>query len=316
MVLISQTTLWRYLLTRNVSSHSSVLSLIQVDRISKQMGPEGIARQPELQEPNLPEELVKANLKPELLLRNFLFGIRLRPGDLLRRKEIVRRLLLKLRNSVFIDKFRSLRAGVKFGIRRDYGNYLHLIWKDLISEPKKFWSHFKKDKNNNHLPGKLYYNDKCFINDIGIADYFCSVFELSTEYDSNDDVAFNCCGVFVGIDTVTYDDVGMVVKELKSTSTIGIDNIPLLIIKGCDVFLVYPLLALFNLSLKTNTFPRAWKLTKIVPVFKTAGVVSPKLSRILLEKGAVSPPLAWIKKFEPIVTQDPMTIRKYLGKKS
>ncbi|GBM90842.1 hypothetical protein AVEN_149465-1 [Araneus ventricosus] len=49
---------------------------------------------------------------------------------------------------------------------------------------------------------------------------------------------------------------------------------------------------------------------------KPAGVVSPKLSRLLLEKGAVSPPPAWIKKFEPIVTQDPMTIRKYFGKKS
>ncbi|GBM49644.1 hypothetical protein AVEN_259183-1 [Araneus ventricosus] len=49
---------------------------------------------------------------------------------------------------------------------------------------------------------------------------------------------------------------------------------------------------------------------------KPAGVVYPKLSCILLEKGAVSPPPAWIKKFEPIVTQDPMTIRKYLSKKS
>ncbi|GBO03708.1 hypothetical protein AVEN_68003-1 [Araneus ventricosus] len=48
---------------------------------------------------------------------------------------------------------------------------------------------------------------------------------------------------------------------------------------------------------------------------KPAGVVSPKLSRILLEKGAVSPPPAWIKKIEPIVTQVPMTIRKYLGKR-
>ncbi|GBM20164.1 Neprilysin-1 [Araneus ventricosus] len=45
---------------------------------------------------------------------------------------------------------------------------------------------------------------------------------------------------------------------------------------------------------------------------ETAGVVSPKLFRILLEKCAVSPALAWIKKFEPIVTQDPMTIRNYL----
>ncbi|GBL70135.1 hypothetical protein AVEN_30883-1 [Araneus ventricosus] len=49
---------------------------------------------------------------------------------------------------------------------------------------------------------------------------------------------------------------------------------------------------------------------------KPAGVVSPKLSHILLEKGAVYPPPACIKKFEPIVTQDPMTIGKYLGKKS
>ncbi|GBN08768.1 hypothetical protein AVEN_141857-1 [Araneus ventricosus] len=35
-----------------------------------------------------------------------------------------------------------------------------------------------------------------------------------------------------------------------------------------------------------------------------------------LEKDAVSPVPAWIKKFEPIVTQDPMAIRKYLGKES
>ncbi|GBM16931.1 hypothetical protein AVEN_267322-1 [Araneus ventricosus] len=41
-----------------------------------------------------------------------------------------------------------------------------------------------------------------------------------------------------------------------------------------------------------------------------AGVVSPKISRILLEKGAVS---RVDKKFEPIVNQDPTTIRKYLG---
>ncbi|GBO35507.1 hypothetical protein AVEN_168963-1 [Araneus ventricosus] len=46
------------------------------------------------------------------------------------------------------------------------------------------------------------------------------------------------------------------------------------------------------------------------------GVFSPKLSRILPQKGAVSPPTSWIKKFEPTVTQDPMTIRKYLGKES
>ncbi|GBN59846.1 hypothetical protein AVEN_111681-1 [Araneus ventricosus] len=124
------------------------------------------------------------------IAKKFPFWYSLETRRLLRRKEIVGRLLLRHRNPVFVDDFRSLCTGVKYGIKRDYGNYLHLIERDLISVPKKFWSHFKKEKNNNHLPGKLYYNDKCFINDIDIAnayaDYFCSVFKPSTEYDSND----------------------------------------------------------------------------------------------------------------------------------
>ncbi|GBM13513.1 hypothetical protein AVEN_82784-1 [Araneus ventricosus] len=57
---------------------------------------------------------------------------------------------------------------------------------------------------------------------------------------------------------------------------------------------------------------------------KPSGVFSPKLSRILPQKGAVSPSPAWLKKFEPTVIQNPMTIRmffiivieKYLGKES
>ncbi|GBO44251.1 hypothetical protein AVEN_72998-1, partial [Araneus ventricosus] len=55
---------------------------------------------------------------------------------------------------------------------------------------------------------------------------------------------------------------------------------------------------------------------------KPAGVFSPKLSRILPQKGAVCPFPARLIKFEPTVTQNPMTIRrffvivieKYLGK--
>ncbi|GBM86286.1 hypothetical protein AVEN_207982-1 [Araneus ventricosus] len=42
-----------------------------------------------------------------------------------------------------------------------------------------------------------------------------------------------------------------------------------------------------------------------------AGVLSPKLSRILPPKGVVSPSPAWLKKFEPTVIQNPMTIRRF-----
>ncbi|GBN86021.1 hypothetical protein AVEN_159926-1 [Araneus ventricosus] len=46
-------------------------------------------------------------------------------------------------------------------------------------------------------------------------------------------------------------------------------------------------------------------------VGKPAGVFSPKLSRILPQKDAVSPSPAWLKKIEPTVIQNPMTIRRF-----
>ncbi|GBM21385.1 hypothetical protein AVEN_264820-1 [Araneus ventricosus] len=44
---------------------------------------------------------------------------------------------------------------------------------------------------------------------------------------------------------------------------------------------------------------------------KPAGVFSPKLSRTLPQKDAVSPSSAWRKEFEPTVIQNPMTIRRF-----
>ncbi|GBM88407.1 hypothetical protein AVEN_91100-1 [Araneus ventricosus] len=59
---------------------------------------------------------------------------------------------------------------------------------------------------------------------------------------------------------------------------------------------------------KSNT--RTWKHPSS-PVTKPAGVDSPKLLRILPQKDVVSPPSAWIKKFQPTVTLNPMTIGSF-----
>ena len=58
------------------------------------------------------------------------------------------------------------------------------------------------------------------------------------------------------------------IKKLKSSLTVGVDNVPSLIVKGCIDGFIYPLIILFNFSLKTNTFPDVWKQTKIIPVYK------------------------------------------------
>ena len=58
------------------------------------------------------------------------------------------------------------------------------------------------------------------------------------------------------------------IKKLKSSLNVGVNNVLSFIVKGCADGLICPLIILFNLFLKTNTFPDGWKQTKVIPIFK------------------------------------------------
>ncbi|GBM72343.1 hypothetical protein AVEN_210309-1 [Araneus ventricosus] len=189
---------------------------------------------------------------------------------LIKRIATVGKLALKGVNPDLFDEFKSLRSSVKHNIQKDYNTYLSHLENDLVSDTRRFWSYFK-NKNINY-PDSLFYNNVRCNNDGDIAnasaDYFRSVFKPSTDFDGNDECKSDRVGVLVKMENVTYDDVVLAISELKSSLTVGVYNIPSFIIKGCLVFLIYRLLVLFNLSLRTKVFPEVWKQTKIIPVFK------------------------------------------------
>ncbi|GBM72769.1 putative RNA-directed DNA polymerase from transposon BS [Araneus ventricosus] len=189
---------------------------------------------------------------------------------LIKKKATVRKIPLKGVNPDLFDEFKSLRSSVKYDIQKDYNTYLSHSENNLISDPKKFWSYFK-NKNINSSDS-LFYNNVRYENDGDTAnaftDYFSSVFKPCTDFDGNDECNSNCVGDLVKIESITYDDVVLAIRELKSSLTVAVDNIPSFIIKGCAEFLIYPLLVLFNLSLRTKVFPGVWKQTRIIPVFK------------------------------------------------
>ena len=64
------------------------------------------------------------------------------------------------------------------------------------------------------------------------------------------------------------EDVEKTLRNLKNKQTAGLDNVPSFIIKDCANVLAEPLLYLFNLILKTSTFPTVWKVAKICPILK------------------------------------------------
>ena len=51
----------------------------------------------------------------------------------------------------------------------------------------------------------------------------------------------------------------------------GSDCIPVVVLKNCEPELSYKLAELFSVCLKESCFPNCWKVSSVVPVFKSVG---------------------------------------------
>lgn len=67
-------------------------------------------------------------------------------------------------------------------------------------------------------------------------------------------------------------DVGIAIKELKSTVSAGPDLIPSFVFKACSEHLRKPLCCLFNQILRTCNFPKLFQISRVCPVPKQANV--------------------------------------------
>ncbi len=66
-------------------------------------------------------------------------------------------------------------------------------------------------------------------------------------------------------------DVYELLQSLDTSKATGPDNISNALLKKCSPSLAKPLCLIFNLSLKTGVFPKKWKSTQVVPIFKNKG---------------------------------------------
>jgi hypothetical protein len=64
-------------------------------------------------------------------------------------------------------------------------------------------------------------------------------------------------------------DLEAAVSGLDANKRPGNDGVPPSFVKLCTDGLKSPLLHIFNLSLSTGTFPSKWKVSFLIPIFKT-----------------------------------------------
>jgi len=100
------------------------------------------------------------------------------------------------------------------------------------------------------------------------ADHFRSIFNSSSATQVHYNPVETTSSDFLNVPFVFDSDVRRAIRRLKSTKSVGPDDIPSFIIKGCSEIFVPVLKHIFNLSLSNGVFPSLWKEAAVVPIFK------------------------------------------------
>lgn len=155
-----------------------------------------------------------------------------------------------------------------------YKQYLIKIENDIKTNPKSFWTFIRSKKQNMDIPSLMSYNNSSSDNPEDIvnffAEFFRSNFENSSTYgnvsSADDSISMNAnLGNFVLLE----DDIVQAISQTKNSFRADADGLCGFLIKNCSSSILFPILVIFNKSLKEGVFAERWKFTTISPIFKS-----------------------------------------------
>ena len=172
----------------------------------------------------------------------------------------------KIRNSV-IAEIRKVKLQYESKIIDEINNgdpQTQTWWKKISD-----FAGFQKKKQN--IPTLVSNDDNIFTDDEEKAsclnDYFISQ-TLIDDYDKPLPPQQIMTDAVLENIQITPADVSDVLKSLNVSKSCGPDSVNPRILREASDEICEPLSKIFNISLSTHTFPNAWKLANIVPVFK------------------------------------------------
>ena len=74
---------------------------------------------------------------------------------------------------------------------------------------------------------------------------------------------------------ISLEELAVLVRELKPSTSCGVDGLTARLIKQAGPALLPPLLHVINLSIKYSVFPDTWKIGCITPLFKEGNATDP-----------------------------------------
>ncbi|XP_067617821.1 uncharacterized protein tws isoform X5 [Eurosta solidaginis] len=181
-----------------------------------------------------------------------------------------------------------------------YKAYICKIKRNIICHPKPFYDFINSKRRTNGFPSAMMFRNSISSDDQEIANFFAQFFHSNysavvdsspTNYPYELHSNNSICAPHL-----LPEDVLLHLKTLKESFKYGPDLNPTCFLKKCAEYIYQPLTDLFNLSLKNDIFPTAWKESFLIPLHKKGSKSSIENYRGIAKLSAIP------KLFEAIVT--------------
>ena len=168
-----------------------------------------------------------------------------------------------------------LRNSIKRAIMLYYKRTFNLYQNDV----KKNWALIKEtlqQKKKQELPTEFIWNDRIITDLDEIANkfntYFINIGQSLSEQihatSSSDEYLSNRTNTIFNFTEVNEECIDSIIKNMKSKSSTGYDNISNKLVKSAKDVLIKPLTLLMNQIIHTGEFPKQLKIAKVKLLFK------------------------------------------------
>lgn len=151
-----------------------------------------------------------------------------------------------------------------------YKQYIINFETNIKANPKSFWNFVNSKRTCSQFPTRMYFENSTSNSSTETANLFADFF--SSNFVSASNVfgsVSNSSNLNFGMLELEEDDILFGISKLKPTHRIDNDGLCAFFVKNCADSLKFPLLSIFNNSLKEGVFADRWKVTSITPVHKS-----------------------------------------------
>lgn len=187
---------------------------------------------------------------------------------LIREKEYYGKLMKHSNNIIYKQLFSKKRHEIKIIKKRNYFSYINNIEKNVVNNPKCFFSYTKSLKQSNRLPNSMHLLDDYSEDMHDTCNLFARHFsEVYVPGDTVDELVNDCtCNDYLSLNE---HQITQIISTFDINKTNSPDLIPMLFYNKTANNIALPLKLLYNLSSRTSIYPDRWKTSIISPIHKS-----------------------------------------------